>query len=268
MIPDTPIKVCSDFSDHTAQYLARMSMQAYLSPASASFAYEKMGALKTIPISIKQHQAYGVIFKDFIVFAFRGTENNFGDILTGIDFKLSDISNYNFAKCHTGFLKAAQQLAPFVHEVISGHTHSFKAVYLTGHSMGGARALLSAHLLEKTIDQKKIVYSYGAPRIGNKALGRILQKSCLHYRVVNTADIVPNLPFRYMGFTHSGTHCYLNLKGNISMNPSWQYLVMDQFLDILMGISKGFSRGIPARAYFRHRITDYIFRLRKVNFDA
>ncbi len=261
MIPHALVTLSSGFSIDVAQYLARLSMHAYLPPASATVSFKKMGASKVIPLFVGNHQAYAVIFGNFIVFTIRGTDSDFNDILTDLNFGQQDFLDDQFARCHSGFLIAAKQLSPFIHDVIKDNLGGHDAVLFAGHSMGGAVAQLSCHLLDTKFKLKKSVYSFGAPRLGNKKLGQMLQKNGSSYRIVNGIDIVPHLPFKPMGFTHSGTHCYVSSNGKIILNPRLKHVLLDQALDLLRGVAKGFSGGIPRRLFHRHRISDYVSRL-------
>lgn len=68
-------------------------------------------------------------------------------------------------------------------------------VYLTGHSHGGALAVLAATELNK-LYHIAAVYTFGAPRVGNKAFARHVEEDIRVYRIVNSKDFVPYFPFR------------------------------------------------------------------------
>ena len=52
------------------------------------------------------------------------------------------------------------------------------------------------------------IFSYGAPRVGNRPYTKVL--SVKHYRWVNNNDIVPRIPPRWFGYRHMGQEIYLN----------------------------------------------------------
>ncbi len=122
-----------------------------------------------------------------VVLAFRGTEaTQIADIKA--DLKAITHKDGN-EKIHTGF-KDAYFL---VHEEIKGELDKIDdsySIYITGHSLGGALALLAAKHLER--DNIAACYTYGSPRVGNSEFGDSIKIPI--YRVVNTADIVPRLP--------------------------------------------------------------------------
>ncbi|KXZ45674.1 hypothetical protein GPECTOR_52g71 [Gonium pectorale] len=81
-------------------------------------------------------------------------------------------------------------------------------VYVTGHSLGGALATLAAYeLAERRLpaDPPVVMYTYGAPRVGNKAFAEAFNALVPDaFRCTNDKDVVPRVP-RLMGFCHVGT---------------------------------------------------------------
>ncbi|KXZ45673.1 hypothetical protein GPECTOR_52g70 [Gonium pectorale] len=81
-------------------------------------------------------------------------------------------------------------------------------VLVTGHSLGGALATLGAYELAELklpADPPVVMYTYGAPRVGNKAFAEAFNALVPDaFRCANDDDIVPRVP-RLMGFCHVGT---------------------------------------------------------------
>src|SRR3954447_21195474 len=71
-----------------------------------------------------------------------------------------------------------------------------KPLFLTGHSMGGALAVLTACRLAKMGRPPAAVYTYGAPRVGDRAF--CAGYSIPTYRVVNRLGLVPEMPLASM----------------------------------------------------------------------
>ena len=65
-------------------------------------------------------------------------------------------------------------------------------LYLTGHSLGGALALLATRELEHGRDSTGACYTYGQPRVSEYGFTRNIKTPI--YRVVNASDIVPRMP--------------------------------------------------------------------------
>ena len=138
-----------------------------------------------------------------VVLSFRGTEvTQLKDIKT--DLKAFTHKNGK-TKIHTGFRDAYY----LVHDEIKAELEKIDnsySIYITGHSLGGALALLATKHLQR--DNIAACYTYGSPRVGNEEFADSIKIPI--YRVVNTADIVPRLPpgafmefwvdlFRYLG---------------------------------------------------------------------
>jgi hypothetical protein len=121
------------------------------------------------------------------VLAFRGTEvSDPRDVIADIDAKF--YQDDKGAKIHNGFFQAFHQVAGDVSaaltEVISD------ALYVTGHSLGGALALIATRSINT--DNLAACYTFGSPRVGNEDFDEIIKAPI--YRVVNAFDIVPFSP--------------------------------------------------------------------------
>jgi pimeloyl-ACP methyl ester carboxylesterase len=67
-----------------------------------------------------------------------------------------------------------------------------RPLFLTGHSLGGALAVLTACRLAKMGRAPMATYTFGAPRIGDPVF--CARYSLPTYRIVNRLDLVPELP--------------------------------------------------------------------------
>ena len=103
-------------------------------------------------------------------------------------------------KAHSGF-KAAydavkDQMLRAVMKLIN--EHSSASVFVTGHSLGGALAVLAALDIKKAIGSRKIhLYTYGQPRVGNSDFADYVFSVLpgdQYIRVVHYDDAVPHLP--------------------------------------------------------------------------
>jgi hypothetical protein len=68
----------------------------------------------------------------------------------------------------------------------------------TGHSLGAATAALSLYQVESNLTfspQTVALYTFGSPKIANPDFCISLDKTYSVFRVMNTADMVPMLPF-------------------------------------------------------------------------
>lgn len=130
------------------------------------------------------------------VLAFRGTEQNHDDIKTDLDFRF--YKNADGSKSHEGFKKAFEQVEEDIKLAYRGL--SDYRVYITGHSLGGALALIATQALDadKDIctDNLASCYTFGSPKVGTGDFADGLRAPV--YRVVNSADAVPRLPPSYL----------------------------------------------------------------------
>ncbi|XP_057779527.1 triacylglycerol lipase OBL1-like [Salvia miltiorrhiza] len=185
---------------------------------------------------------YATMFRDKnrIVIAFRGTEPFDSDAWrTDID-----VSWYEFpgaGKIHGGFMKALglQKSAgwpkhaptptkPFAYYALREmletlmHENGDAKFILTGHSLGGALAILFAGILamhdeESLLTRLEGVYTFGQPKVGNEQFGEYMkQKMKLYdikyFRYVYCNDVVPRLPYddKAFLFKHFGPCFYFN----------------------------------------------------------
>lgn len=113
-------------------------------------------------------------------------------------------------RVHEGFQDAFLPTALLIGKAL-GELRRTHEIWVTGHSLGGALAvLLTATLLENEIPVEGL-YTFGAPRVGDKAFARGLNRALTgkaHYRVVNEGDLVPHLLSEWR-FDHAGRRCLL-----------------------------------------------------------
>jgi predicted lipase len=111
----------------------------------------------------------------------------------GTDFAAAGVD----ARFHKGFLDALASIWDPVYEAVSEEMKKEdRPLWLTGHSLGGALALLSAWLFDRRTVNVHQVYTYGAPMVGNKVASAAFDKAFPEkiYRFVNLTDPVPMLP--------------------------------------------------------------------------
>ena len=135
----------------------------------------------------------------YLVVAFRGTEKKVSDWLTDADCKPAIDGD---RKVHRGFLKALtgnrdasnRTAKDIVESVLEREARDANGqplpVFITGHSLGGALALLTTVLLAS--DVNGACYTFGAPRVANYEYFRNVKTPV--YRVVNSSDAVPRVP--------------------------------------------------------------------------
>ena len=137
--------------------------------------------------------------KQRIAIIFRGTEpTEFKDVKADLKTwpKRSDEVQ---GRVHSGFSSALDkvwgELEGVVDECVK--QYDIKEVLFTGHSLGGALAVVAA-ARSKYVGE---VYTYGQPRVGNPKYAKQVKSKV--YRFVNNNDVVPKIPppliFRHQG---------------------------------------------------------------------
>ncbi|MDB5326089.1 MAG: lipase class 3 [Phycisphaerales bacterium] len=180
----------SSFSIPNALYLAHASDIAYLRGPVAE-AKERLG-LQAIAFRNKITRTRGFlgVCDTHAVLAFRGTDPvTLPNWLTDVVVKLVARQEYE-GRVHHGFSSALNRSWGRLESILDQVKD--KPLFLTGHSMGGALAVLTACRLAKAGRPPVATYTYGAPRVGDPAFcaGYALPT----YRIVNRLDFVPEMP--------------------------------------------------------------------------
>ena len=155
-----------------------------------------------------------------ILVAFRGT-NPHERIDWFIDFNaLHEKNAFPGVQVHEGFFQA---LAAVWGQSLGGKqvlpqrllNRGNRAVWFTGHSLGGALAEMAAAraTLESGIPVQG-VYTFGQPRVGDDAFAKEMQATLGSriFRFINNVDIVPRVPLFGTGYRHYGSEIFFNDK--------------------------------------------------------
>ena len=127
--------------------------------------------------------------------AFRGTEpKDFRDIKTDINASLitEDIGGDQVA-LHSGYLEALRLVVDEINATLNDLSPD--QLFVTGHSLGGALAIVFTRL--HATSTNGACYTYGAPPVGAVEVQYKLKTPV--YEVINEFDIVPNLPHPLVG---------------------------------------------------------------------
>ncbi len=199
-------------SPPNARFLAKASELAYLPADKGAAAFAAELGLNARLISVDNTQAYVAQNDDHIVVAFRGTESPTS--LEGLkDWLLTDAVNLLIipqgrlgtdliaagvgAKFHQGFVGAFEEVSTPLFSALKEETaRRDRPIWVTGHSLGGAVALICSWVMQRHFLSVHQVYTYGGPMIGNKLATAAYDKEFAGrvFRYVNIPDPVPLLP--------------------------------------------------------------------------
>lgn len=168
-------------------------------------------------IDVEGAQAYVMSDKDDVLIACRGTEpTQLNDVVA--DLKMFPVPHHKGGRVHRGFYGEYQKVIPGIKEALTKHNKSGKkTVWVCGHSLGGAMAVLVAAELQPNGG----LHTFGQPRVGNAEFLKCL-KDILYYRYRNNNDIVTAVPPSWLFFKHGGVLRYINTYGNIRPATYWQ----------------------------------------------
>ncbi len=189
-------------------------------------------------VFIKADNAEGWIFKfpDKDVISLRGTQpSQWKDVLADLRFWRIDPAGSG-EKIHSGFWKEAFSLLPG----IIRNTEEEKPVAVTGHSLGGAMAVIVAGFLMKMGYEVTDLYTFGQPRVGNKKFVQRVEAGCNWQRFVNNNDIVPSVPPKLgFMFKDGGNLQYINANGKCLSDSTWTERTKDSVVGRVQAWKQG-----------------------------
>jgi hypothetical protein len=194
-----------------AWWLMECSLLAYASPPPALWRFHEAG-LAAESIAGESTQAYVVSGERFAIVAFRGTEvprpptgeedrpwperlaHVVADITT--DTRICLDSWRHGGRVHHGFREALDQVWSHVLDSLDRLTKDCepggeRAVFFTGHSLGGALATLAADAYLHERGPCRLC-TFGCPRVGDAAFARRFEIPA--WRFVNNNDIATRVP--------------------------------------------------------------------------
>lgn len=140
-----------------------------------------------------------------IIVAFRGSSNIKNWIS---DF---DAAQVGYGKCsgcnvHHGFYTSYMTVSSSVKAQLTTLVSKYRnaPIYVTGHSLGGAIAIVAALDIHSTYGNSIKLYTFGEPRVGNGAFASFVNSQIPDtFRVIHYADIVPHLPPVASNYKHT-----------------------------------------------------------------
>lgn len=152
-------------------------------------------------------QCFLRIRNDTLIIVFRGSDSK-KDWEVDFKFCKTMVPYSNFLskiRVHSGFISTykSPNVRGRLHEYID---ENIKKIYITGHSYGAALAVLCAIDLKYNFPRKDYeVIVFGCPRVGNNAFKKSYNLRLFKtMRIENRRDIVPKLPFAFLGYRHVG----------------------------------------------------------------
>jgi hypothetical protein len=150
---------------------------------------------------------------------FRGTEpDRVSDL--GADLNASMVEGPTGGAVHAGFANAFSGVGSKVRKWLDNHRGM--QVIVTGHSLGGALATLSASQWAAS----RLV-TFGSPRVGNVAfVGTVRAEAVARY--VDCCDIVTRVPPETPWYTHVGATMYIDSAGQLRTSMTQEKIEADR----------------------------------------
>lgn len=217
------------FSLVNAWWLSEASLLAYSEEVTARTWFEKAGFHRVWFFSGRSTQCYVADARQWAVLAFRGTEcrpdqgpEAWGQFIADLsaDLDIRWVAAAGRGRIHRGFRDALDEVWPDVCACVEELIAGARTLWVTGHSLGGALALLAAVRINKV----QGVYTFGAPRIGDREFAAVYPARA--FRMVNNNDAVPHLPpFPYADL---GELRYIDCAGTLHAEISRRARWMDE----------------------------------------
>lgn len=195
--------------------------------------------------------------------SFRGTEpKDFRDIKADVSARLKKVKvGDETLQFHTGFHDAYMLIEKDLKKALADL--KYDQLFITGHSLGGALAMMATRLLPYEI--KGACYTYGAPPIGTIDIQNGLKTPI--YEIINETDIVPLLPNAWAAW---GVIILLNAAKLLLRPFVWFYGAIfsgnwdERFVEYMKTLTlyehpgyKSYLVGTPQQARLRFQISGY-----------
>lgn len=222
------------YSQDATMFFAELSKLAYEDENIVSRVAREQGLVSSLFTYDNGTQYIVMGNSDFMFIAFRGTEIKLKDII--IDLKLSTYTNVDSDKLlglpagHGGFRRGAidminnnrffLELEEFKKKVQAktGVYPTKQKIFLTGHSLGGALAILMAEPITRKGYEISSLYTFAAPLTMTKDESKWFNKKYkdITYTIVNRKDYVPRAaPSQRKNYCQIGQYYHINEDGHI-----------------------------------------------------
>ncbi|MCB9033784.1 MAG: lipase family protein [Chitinophagales bacterium] len=214
-----------------------------------------------------------VIFEsdNSLIISFRGSENKGGLknwykdwMKTDLDATMTAVADWDSVYLHQGFVNAFFSIKDSLIEMLDSINQYHKKIYLTGHSLGGALAIVAATDFAINHIGFEAVYTYGSPRVGGTAFKDFYD--CLAiptFCYINENDMVTKLPPNKKFWTKEYCPCYDVSHCGQYQNIGTQY-VIDEYYKIVSERQPNLFDGLKKYklgSIQRHSIAEYCSRI-------
>jgi len=227
------------FSPANAWVLAQIATLAYQSGFDVAYDAEHTWRMEYAYLENMEHDTQFLVMGDAekVIVAFRGTEDTDQDWNINARYHFSSALN---GRVHDGFWLSAQSIMGDLASTLDRFCTQGQTVWLTGHSLGGALAMLvTAYFVSQGIKPAGL-YTFGQPRVGDSMFAYHFNEQYNEaYRLVNEGDVTVCIPPHHLGYDHAGKFYHLLEAGGYSQDlQAWSSYwgsdakVIDDFLEL------------------------------------
>jgi len=145
---------------------------------------------------------YGLVLEheNYIIVTFRGSADSkdYARDFQAFQETFFDLNGLAYkGLCHVGFKQVTLSIADLLVQLLHGVT---KPVLITGHSLGGCVAILSAMYLAPVIPKQRYLVTFAAPRFGDLEFSESLYKVVnMRRQIASMSDFIPQFPLSVFG---------------------------------------------------------------------
>jgi triacylglycerol lipase len=185
-----------------------------------------------MPFPLEDTQAYLAASDNMILVAFRGTEpSKIRDWLSDSNTPVTP-GPARKGLVHLGFSRALASVYPEIRANVESVRTNDQTLWFTGHSLGGALAMLAAATMY--LEDPKLladgVYTFGQPRTCDRILAGVHDDAFTsrHFRFVNNNDAVAQVPPEPV-FHHVNAMMYFDAQGKLHEKMPFANKLADSF---------------------------------------
>lgn len=184
---------------------------------------------RTLFLDVDGCQALCLNTRHEYIFVFRGTDE-WEDVTTNIKIQMSQDPYVGDAYVHHGFKEELDSIWDLICGFIRDKQQA--RITTTGHSLGGALALLCASRFSYLWNRRVECFTFGVPEIGGFTFETLFQTlPCIHWRIRHNNDKVSEIHLLdIVGYKHVGTLVHImHNKQFVIGDLTWRQRLWDWF---------------------------------------
>jgi len=254
-----------------AYWMAQIASQAYITTTNSALP-DKVNILENLkkldsefrevyPFDKDSSQAILVEHSKYFCIAFRGTDQ----LVDWIDNINAFSVKQLFGEFHRGFWGSVDVIWNEIYEKYKTlNKPETKPLFITGHSLDGAMAVIAGSRLIHLDEQFTNIYTFGQPRVMTRSTAQIFNIECKTrcFRFNNNNDLVTRAPSRLMGYSHVGTYLHILVDGSIEQELGFWHRFLDVYNGVIDSLKEKGIDGVEDHKMDKYlsAITDWKFR--------